>query len=84
MPSFVFMFQVETVTLDGREITNIFFWIPPDTLLEVTMDTIKRVNSTVTRRFLAQGINLSMEAKGVRANSVFSRAIEKETINITE
>ena len=48
------------------------------------MDTIKGVNSTVTRRFLAQGINLSMEAKGVRANSVFSRAIEKETINITE
>ena len=76
------MFLVEAVTLDGRKITNIFFWIPPDTLLEVTMD--KRVNSTLTRRFLAQGINLSMEAKGVRANSVFSRAIEKETINITE
>ena len=68
---------MEAVTLDGRKITNIFFWIPPDSLLEVTMDEVKRVNSTVTRRFLTQGIDISMEAKGVRAKSVFSRAIEK-------
>ena len=78
------MFKVEAVTLDGRKITNIFFWIPPDSLLEVTMDDIKRVNSTVTRRFLAQGIDLSMEAKGVRAKSVFSRVLEKEGDIIAE
>ena len=65
------------MTLDGRKITNIFFWFPPDSLLEVTMDKVKRVNSTVTRRFLTQGIDLSMEAKGVRAKSVFSRVLEK-------
>ena len=72
------------MTLDGRKITNIFFWLPPDTLLEVSMDDIKRVNSTVTRRFLTQGIDLSMEARGVRAKSVFSRVMESEMGDITE
>ena len=72
------------MTLDGRKIINIFFWLPPDTLLEVSMDDIKKVNSTVTRRFLTQGIDLSMEARGVRAKSVFSRVMESEMGDITE
>ena len=65
------------MTLDGRQTTNVFTWTPPNTLTESLFDENKRVNSTVVRRFLSQGIDLTMKAKGVRAKSVFSRAMEE-------
>ena len=64
--------QVEDKTLDGRKTRNIYTWTPPNILTEFSMGA--GVNSTIVRRFYEQGIDLAMEAEGVTAKSVFSRA----------
>ena len=66
------MVQAEDRTLDGRKTRNIYSWTPPNILTELAMGA--GVNSTIVRRFYEQGIDLDMEAEGVTAKSVFSRA----------
>ena len=68
--------QLQDTTLDGRKVTSLFTWSEPNTLMEV--QTTRKVNTTILRRFYTKGIDIEMEAKGVIARTIFSRKIAKD------
>eukprot|EP00092_Neocalanus_flemingeri_P025452 GFUD01027595.1.p1 GENE.GFUD01027595.1~~GFUD01027595.1.p1 ORF type:complete len:222 (+),score=53.59 GFUD01027595.1:346-1011(+) len=63
--------EVKDTTMDGREVTSKFLLSRPNTLIEEQMG--ESVNTTLTRNFYEDSMDVIMEVNGVIAQSVFKR-----------
>jgi hypothetical protein len=68
------MLQVKDTTMDGREVTSKFMLSKPNTLIEEQMG--ETTNTTLTRNFYKDEMEVIMEVNGVIAQSVFKRKTE--------
>ena len=68
------MFQVMDITMDGREVTSKYTMSKANTLIEETMG--KTSNTTLTRNFFSDGMEVIMQVNDVTAQSVFKRKTE--------
>ena len=68
------MLQVKDTTMDGREVTSKFLLSQPNTLIEEQMG--QNTNTTLTRIFYKDRMEVIMEVNGVIAQSVFKRKTE--------
>ena len=60
--------------MDGRAVTSKFLLSKPNTLIEEQMG--ETTNTTLTRNFFQDGMEVIMEVNGVTAQSFFTRKKE--------
>jgi len=63
--------EVMDITMDGREVTSKYTMSKANTLIEETMG--KTSNTTLTRNFFSDGMEVIMQVNDVTAQSVFKR-----------
>ena len=65
------LLQVEDITMDGRSVTSKYTMPETNTLVEETSSTTS--NTTLTRNFFNDGMEVIMKVNDVTARSFFKR-----------
>ena len=65
------LLQVEDITMDGRSVTSKYTMPETNTLVEETSSTTS--NTTLTRNFFNDGMEVIMQVNDVTARSFFKR-----------